>query len=295
MYFNILLSMSVLKEKIRLWYWAIDDRFYGLYAWFGRILGYLRGPAPPRSLMRITSARSVTGFRESGLRTATPIETACKAVGFHFKSNARILDFGCGCGRQLALFMQWHPACRFTACDVNRHAVDYIRRMCPVAEAVHNAFRPPLSFENESFDLIYTVSTFSHFSESDAREWMRELHRVLKSDGFLALTVEGPSVLDRELAGVLDEEAHEILVRDGIYYKEYANLETARLAGAYSGRSMYPGIDDSYGNTVITEQYMDAHWIPIGFERLLTLERVIGGRQDLIVMRKRSRQDPHSR
>jgi len=47
--------------------------------------------------------------------------------------------------------------------------------------------QPPLPFPDNSFDLIYAVSVFTHLSEEHQRTWLPELRRVLRPGGRLLL------------------------------------------------------------------------------------------------------------
>jgi SAM-dependent methyltransferase len=60
-----------------------------------------------------------------------------------------------------------------------------------LAEFKTNQLTPPLKYTDEFFDLIYSISVFTHLSEHVQKEWMRELNRVLKKNGFVLITVHG--------------------------------------------------------------------------------------------------------
>jgi ubiquinone/menaquinone biosynthesis C-methylase UbiE len=48
---------------------------------------------------------------------------------------------------------------------------------------------PPLEYEDSKFDLIYSMSVFTHLDEYRQFQWLIELKRVLREDGILIITV----------------------------------------------------------------------------------------------------------
>jgi ubiquinone/menaquinone biosynthesis C-methylase UbiE len=58
-----------------------------------------------------------------------------------------------------------------------------------------NGLEPPLIFGDESFDLVYAISVFSHLTAPLQIGWRNELRRVLRPGGLLLLTTQGSSYL----------------------------------------------------------------------------------------------------
>ena len=52
--------------------------------------------------------------------------------------------------------------------------------------------RPPLPYEDDRFDLVYSVSIFTHLDEQLQRPWIEELTRVVRPGGLVLVTVTGP-------------------------------------------------------------------------------------------------------
>lgn len=143
---------------------------------------------PPNHAIRRTSSRTIRHYFESGLTTLLPITTAALLNGVDLDGHAKVLDFGCGVGRQLLQMTRKFPDALVSACDANPDNIKYIQNAFPQANAYANNFDPPLNYADGTFDLVYSVSTFSHFSLEDARLWLTELRRVTKPGGILCLT-----------------------------------------------------------------------------------------------------------
>jgi SAM-dependent methyltransferase len=103
----------------------------------------------------------------------------------------QVLDFGCGVGRILRHALTHNPEAAYWGCDVHRPSVDWVRQHLPAANAFDVSEWPPMAQPDAQFDLIYAFSVFTHLVDSWSA-WLLELHRVLKDDGVLIVTVFGP-------------------------------------------------------------------------------------------------------
>jgi len=83
-------------------------------------------------------------------------------------------------------------------------------------------------------------------------------------------------------------EVEEKLRQEGIFYKEYEWLKDLQKRGpALSAKvDMSSYFGDSYGNTVMTPDFVRKNWPAAGFEVLGIAEGVSGAVQDLIVLRR---------
>ena len=77
------------------------------------------------------------------------------------------------------------------------------------------------------------------------------------------------------------------LKQEGILYKEYFHLESGRHHKHLSPLlNTFHGIGGSYGNTIMTPDFIKKNWVLAGFEVLGISEGVIDTRQDLVVLRR---------
>src|SRR5205823_11780174 len=115
------------------------------------------------------------------------------------------------------------PAPSYYACDVDDSAVAFVQKKYPQVQATVNSFRPPLKFEKAFFDMVYSVSIFSHLTIEDAAAWLRELARITKSGGLCLLTTAGPANLKirSKHMGMDENVANARLAQDGFFFKEY--------------------------------------------------------------------------
>jgi SAM-dependent methyltransferase len=148
-------------------------------------------PLPPRRLMvRVAGTADADWFLRSG-RAAYDAIAAHVPVG----DLGSVLDFGCGCGRVTRYWSDFDGA--VAGSDVSAKAIDWCRDNLPFASFETNALAPPLGFDDESFDLVYALSVFTHLTGELQLAWRDELRRVLRPRGLLLVTTHGRSYVPR--------------------------------------------------------------------------------------------------
>ena len=100
-------------------------------------------------------------------------------------SGIRVLDTGCGTGKQLAADRRAFPDGLMVGLDLFHGMLRQARRRCPdVAWVQGNSARPPL--KDASFD--YITNQFSYHHVLDKPRMIVEIGRVLSSGGRFAMT-----------------------------------------------------------------------------------------------------------
>ncbi len=161
-------------------------------------------PIPP-PLLRVVNVNTTDlgYFFERGEQAATAIAAAAQRHGLPMSGVSKLLDFGCGCGRVLR---HWgaYPGVDAWGSDLNADASAWIEANLPFAHVGVNELAPPLGHADETFDLIYAISVFTHLTEDLGVSWMAELRRILRPGGLLLFTIHGdtyaPQLTRRERA-----------------------------------------------------------------------------------------------
>jgi len=254
----------------------------------GRLAGAIDFPVPPNSSIRKSGGRTVVSYYMGGLRIALPMVACMRREGVRLDQNIRVLDFGCGVGRPLLHFTRNYPAPTYYACDVDDTSVAFIQKNYPQVQASVSQFSPPLTFETGFFDLVYSVSIFSHLSPEDQGIWLRELARVTKPGGWCFLTTDGLVSLPYRVKSWPEGEAtiRRRVIEQGFVYKEYAELwDNVRCQHTLRVTSLLVGITRSYGNMFLSADYIRREWPAAGFEVRAVIEGLTDG-QDLAVLRR---------
>lgn len=93
-----------------------------------------------------------------------------------------ILDVGCGEGTKLNSLT--HKQQKATGVDISKYAINLAKKKYPHFGFTHYTGKK-LPFKNEEFDLVY--STFALEHTQDHRLFLREMMRVLKSQGKMVI------------------------------------------------------------------------------------------------------------
>lgn len=271
------------KEVAKLGVNALQDAYVGI----AHATGAIDFPVPPNSSLRKTSSKTIRHYYESGIRSYLPIAVMAQHCGVRLYQPIKVLDFGCGVARQLLHFTRRYPAPSYFACDIDATSVGFVARNFPQVDAYCSSFSPPLKYESGMFDMIYSVSIFSHLAPEDHLTWLAELFRITKPGGHCFLTTEGFIALGMMRAEFPDRKLEDELRSKGILYKEYEFLQRDRSRNvriAIANTTM--GIEGSYGNTVLSPDHIREVWPQSGFEVVDVVEGIIDHRQDLVVLRR---------
>lgn len=109
------------------------------------------------------------------------------------KEGSKILDLGCGTGKQVLMFAKNLNDFEIVGCDINEDLLNKAKENADKDELnasfqIHD-LNDDLPFSDSSFDVV--CSCFAIYYVSDAEKILREIKRVLKSRG--KIFIAGPS------------------------------------------------------------------------------------------------------
>ena len=182
----------------------------------------LRSDMPPPEIHAMERSAESTG---GSLYYADMIVEALGESGFGLDTGMTSLDFGCSSGRVVRVFAAAYPEVDWHGCDPLGQAIDWARAHLPEISFVVSPERPPLPYEEGSFDLVFAISIWSHFAEEAAVDWLHEMRRVIRPGGRLVLTTHGlHSIAHASAQGVRAaeqlEEIDHALYRDGFWFTD---------------------------------------------------------------------------
>jgi SAM-dependent methyltransferase len=104
----------------------------------------------------------------------------------------RLIDFGSGIGNSIPHVRKHLPDVLLTSADVSRSGLDLADRRFPgMAESLLiQGDRIPE--EDAVFDLAFSACVFHHIDHDDHVHWLRELRRVVRPNGLLAIFEHNP-------------------------------------------------------------------------------------------------------
>lgn len=147
-------------------------------------------PLPtPALMLSVAGTTDIAWFQQGGGLARQALEDTLERHQLSLEGMDSILEFGGGCGR-VVRHLQDLPG-QVHATDWNTKATAWCSENLRFAKIATNKLAPPLPYADESFDLIYTLSVFTHMGEDLQLPWMSELQRVLRPGGHLIVTTHG--------------------------------------------------------------------------------------------------------
>jgi SAM-dependent methyltransferase len=142
-------------------------------------------PIPPRSLWG-SGAPTIDAYLDQGLDHYQGMRSILDRNGL-VAAGAKILDFGCGAGRTLRMWGN-APGAELWGCDINGEQIRWCRANLQPFRFFQSTVVPHLPIEDNTFDLIYAGSVFTHISDL-IDHWLLELRRVIRQGGLLFATI----------------------------------------------------------------------------------------------------------
>ena len=188
-------------------------------------------------------------------------------AGKPLEATRTLLDFGCGWGRMLRLFMKdIHPD-NLYGIDSTSRFITEARRCNPDVNFLACQVAPPTILQAGSLDMIVSWSVFSHLDEFLATRWMDEFARLLKPGGLLMVTTQSRRFI-AFCAEMRLRRASGIKLEHG-WYEACANSfideahENARFEAGHflhAASAARPNPLSHYGEAIIPRGYVVKHW-----------------------------------
>jgi SAM-dependent methyltransferase len=196
---TVLLSRSAVFVTISRAVDAVVRPFVGLFT---------SQPIPPlRYLVRTGVANNILAPHYEYLRTSHPLWLYFFGRGLA-TLDSRIVEIGSGVGATAVALRGFHYAGErfrgiYHGFDVDREMVQWCQTNFPpdrfkftlldMHSTIYNpsgsiATKPRLSCEDNSVDLIYSFSLFTHHLEQDIHHYLSESSRVLKTGGAMSMS-----------------------------------------------------------------------------------------------------------
>ncbi|WP_461117185.1 class I SAM-dependent methyltransferase [Spirosoma jeollabukense] len=179
-----------------------------------------------------------------------------------------VLDFGCGCGRTLIpLALRSTNAKGIHGVDIDAEAVTWLsEHYSQVGSVKLNPSWPAMLHDDQTFDLVFAISVFTHLPEDMEQAWLADISRVLRQGGYALLTIHGDAFFHQ-----LGSTAVQTIRQAGFFY---ASEDTCT-----------DGLPSFYKNSYHTESYIQERWSQY-FDVINVISRGID-QQDLVILRKR--------
>ena len=220
------------------------------------------------------------------------IKSYCAYAGRPLAPHRTMLDFGCGWGRMLRLFMKdIEPANLFGADSTSRFLME-ARRCNPSVNFLSCQLTPPMILAPESLDYVISWSVFSHLDEFLSLRWIEEFFRLLKPGGLLLITTQSRRFIGfcaeqrvRRASGIRLEHPWYEACADSFVDEplENSRYEAGHFLHAASTQPPHP--QSHYGEAVIPRGYVVKKWGHL-FRLIDFLDNPVRLPQVLLVLQK---------
>jgi SAM-dependent methyltransferase len=242
-------------------------------------------PVPPLALRQITAEINPALFLQTGIGDLRVFLELYAIHGPKLTRRPVVLDFGCGAGRMLRFVdpQRWV----IFGSEVNPDHVAWCQANLPAATIWQNDPLPPLKAEAAAFDLVYSLSIFSHLSRSGIAAWLDEFARITARGGLVIVTYHGPEAMrivvdsagHQEVLRISRDEAQRMLERlpgEAVLLVPYPQtlLEMIHVGGPDYGLTFIdPGAAEALGRAA---GFQVVSHVPLGirnFQNVLVLRR----------------------
>lgn len=116
-------------------------------------------------------------------------EHKVKQIRYHLTSKPkRILDYGCGIGRNISFLREYFPPATCCGCDISEKSLEAARSQHPEVTFFKNGTIESI----EPFDLIIVANVFHHVAPEERHQVVRELKKYLSPEGTVFVFEHNP-------------------------------------------------------------------------------------------------------
>lgn len=223
-------AISQTLRKLRLLKWADKIKFYIEFLKQRKknnefLRKHPEVSLPPDYIMYESFQLNYESYFTDGITTA---KWLIEYIGKYLKiENKKILDWGCGPARIVRHLPALLTDCEIHGTDYNKATIDWCQKNIKDVIFHSNEISPPTIYMDNSFDIIYGISIFTHLSKEGHYQWIAELYRLLRKNGILFFTTHGKAFIDK----LTDSEQNEF--NNGNLVVKSNTKEGHRTYGAY--------------------------------------------------------------
>ena len=105
---------------------------------------------------------------------------------------SQICDFGAGIGNSIPFFRRYFPEAALTSSDVSERSLALARQRHPGAGESLLIENDRIPSEPDRFDVVFSACVFHHIDHDQHVAWLRELHRITRPGGLIAVFEHNP-------------------------------------------------------------------------------------------------------
>lgn len=193
------------------------------------------------------------------------MEDQRKRFGLPLGRDGHVLDFGCGWGRIIRMFLRDVPESNIWCADSQTLALEICRQTGVPGRMVQLQQMPPSDLPPGLFDAAFAYSVFSHLSPKAHDAWEAEFARIIRPGGLVFVTTQPRWFVDtcRRLRQHPDEVVsrwHQLLAESFVDYDDsVSRYDDGEFL--YAGTGGGPDLPaEFYGQAVVPRGYFERQW-----------------------------------
>ena len=189
------------------------------------------------------------------------IKEYAQNLGVPLNKESKVLDFGCGWGRIIRFLFKDASDQNLLGIDVDPAMITLCNETLGRGIYKTASPHPP----DNSLDIIFAYSVFSHLSEATAENWVKEFSRVLRPGGIFIATTQARYFLDF----CQQFQEHPELIQTGWHktlsqafpdiHRAISDYENGKFVHSPTGAGDVRN-SSFYGETVIPRTYIENHY-----------------------------------
>jgi SAM-dependent methyltransferase len=105
---------------------------------------------------------------------------------------SRIFDFGSGTGNSIPYFRKYFPDAALTSSDVSERSLTLSKARFPESDNYLLIEKDRVPCEPDAFDVVFSACVFHHIPHDEHMLWLRELYRITRPGGLIAVFEHNP-------------------------------------------------------------------------------------------------------
>jgi len=172
-----------------------DERWYQLIlaSLNGKYIGKCKFPGFASDIIQQNyTGRSGKATLNQAFEFYKEVKNILRTNNISINSSTIICDFGCGWGRISRFFLKDIPEKNIFGLDCTSEAVEICKETYNLGQFYEIPYEPPYNvIKDNTFDVIFAFSIFSHLNKTPALKIIQEYHRILKPGGIFIITSRG--------------------------------------------------------------------------------------------------------
>jgi SAM-dependent methyltransferase len=185
----------------------------------------------------LPSSESRYRYLKTSAHLLSTVEDVLERSGVSLDQLGSFLDFASGHGRLTRFLVHRLSPDRITVSDINKAAVDFVRRAFGV-RGFYSVAAPEHLNHDGRYDVIFVCSLFSHLPLNTWASWLSKLYSLLTPNGVLVFST------------------HSVNSCDDLPPGEHQKLETGEEGFLFSDITYGDLPPEIYGTTYVSEGYV---------------------------------------